>query len=143
MAGGKPAWLVNKIRKQAAEKREGGGKRSKSDDPPPGSDASGGKGKRARSASAGNKENTLASGSGMHTSSTSLAAEPPVDPAELERALSVVATRAPRLHAALLPFQKEGVAFALRREGRALIAHDMGLGKTLQALAFLAHYAHE
>ena len=143
MAGGKPAWLVNKIRKQAAEKREGGGKRSKSDDPPPGSDASGGKGKRARSASAGNKENNLASGSGTHTSSTSLAAEPPVDPAELERALSVVATRAPRLHAALLPFQKEGVAFALAREGRALIAHDMGLGKTLQALAFLAHYAHE
>ena len=66
-----------------------------------------------------------------------------MDPAELARALSVVATRAPRLHAALLPFQREGVAFALKHEGRALIAHDMGLGKTLQALACLAHYAHE
>ena len=80
---------------------------------------------------------------GTHKSSTSLESDPPVDPAELERALSVVATRAPRLHAALLPFQREGVAFALKREGRALIAHDMGLGKTLQALACLAHYAHE
>ena len=143
MAGGKPAWLVNKIRKQAAEKREGGGKRSKSDDAPPSADVSGGKGKRARSASAGNKENAVASGLGTHKSSTSLESDPPVDPAELERALSVVATRAPRLHAALLPFQREGVAFALKREGRALIAHDMGLGKTLQALACLAHYAHE
>ena len=143
MAGGKPAWLVNKIRKQAAEKRERGNKRSNSDDAPPGADVSGGKGKRARSAPAGNKENAVTSGVGTHESLTSLEADPPVDPAELECALSVVATRAPRLHAALLPFQREGVAFALKREGRALIAHDMGLGKTLQALACLAHYAHE
>ena len=142
MAGGKPAWLVNKIRKQAAEK-QGGGKRPKSDDAAPSAETSGGKGKRARSASARNKENAIASGSGTHNGSASLAVDPPVDPAELARALSVVATRAPRLHAALLPFQREGVAFALKREGRALIAHDMGLGKTLQALACLAHYAHE
>ena len=142
MAGGKPAWLVNKIRKQAAEK-QGGGKRPKSDDAAPSAETSGGKGKRARSASARNKENAIASGSGTHNGSASLAADPPVDPAELARALSVVATRAPRLHAALLPFQREGVAFALKHEGRALIAHDMGLGKTLQALACLAHYAHE
>jgi hypothetical protein len=32
----------------------------------------------------------------------------------------------------LLPFQREGVSFALKRKGRVLIADDMGLGKTLQ-----------
>ena len=68
---------------------------------------------------------------------------PPVDPATLDRALATVSSRAPRLAAALLPFQREGVEFVLRKGGRALIAHDMGLGKTLQALAVLAHYSHE
>ena len=120
MAGGKPAWLVNKIRAQAsARKRASVGasgasssdhkKRSKTDDgasepPPP---------------------------------------PPPVDTATLDRALATVSLRAPRLAAALLPFQREGVEFVLRKGGRALIAHDMGLGKTLQALAVLAHYSHE
>jgi SNF2 family DNA or RNA helicase len=42
----------------------------------------------------------------------------------------------PGLRAELLPYQREGVAFALER-GRALIADQPGLGKTLQALAFL------
>ena len=37
----------------------------------------------------------------------------------------------------LLPFQIEGVLFALRKQ-RAYIADDMGLGKTLQAVAFAA-----
>lgn len=35
----------------------------------------------------------------------------------------------------LFPFQRDGVAFALRRGGRALIADEMGCGKTVQALA--------
>lgn len=37
----------------------------------------------------------------------------------------------------LLPFQHDGLRFALRRGGRCLIADDMGLGKTLQVLMLL------
>ena len=32
----------------------------------------------------------------------------------------------------LMPFQREGVLFALQRDGRVLLADDMGLGKTVQ-----------
>eukprot|EP00930_Biecheleria_cincta_P024813 TRINITY_DN17713_c0_g1_i2.p1 TRINITY_DN17713_c0_g1~~TRINITY_DN17713_c0_g1_i2.p1 ORF type:complete len:748 (+),score=116.45 TRINITY_DN17713_c0_g1_i2:117-2360(+) len=39
------------------------------------------------------------------------------------------------LDAALLPFQRAGVAFAVRHGGRCLIGDDMGLGKTIQAIA--------
>ena len=39
------------------------------------------------------------------------------------------------LDAALMPFQRAGVAFAIRREGRVLIGDEMGLGKTIQAIA--------
>lgn len=39
------------------------------------------------------------------------------------------------LDAALMPFQRAGVAFAVRRQGRVLIGDDMGLGKTIQAIA--------
>jgi len=39
------------------------------------------------------------------------------------------------LDAALMPFQRSGVAFAVRRGGRVLIGDDMGLGKTIQAIA--------
>ncbi|KAJ9546299.1 hypothetical protein OSB04_018842 [Centaurea solstitialis] len=35
----------------------------------------------------------------------------------------------------LLPFQREGVRFALQHGGRVLLADEMGLGKTLQAIA--------
>ncbi|KAM3585176.1 uncharacterized protein V6R79_009542 [Siganus canaliculatus] len=35
----------------------------------------------------------------------------------------------------LMPFQKEGVEFALSRNGRCMIADEMGLGKTVQAIA--------
>lgn len=42
------------------------------------------------------------------------------------------------LAAALLPFQREGVRYALRRGGRALIADEMGVGKTVQAIALAA-----
>ena len=38
----------------------------------------------------------------------------------------------------LYPFQYVGVQFAQLAEGRALIADDMGIGKTIQALAYIA-----
>ena len=37
----------------------------------------------------------------------------------------------------LLPFQREGVAFALSKEGRACICDEMGLGKTLQVWPYV------
>ena len=40
----------------------------------------------------------------------------------------------------LLPFQLQAVEFVLRREGRAMIADEMGCGKTIEALAVLLHY---
>ena len=46
----------------------------------------------------------------------------------------------PSLHAAMFPFQREGVRYVLRRGGRALIGDEMGLGKTVQAIALLAAY---
>lgn len=42
-----------------------------------------------------------------------------------------------KLRDKLLPFQREGVRFALSKQ-RSLIADEMGLGKTLQAIAFAA-----
>ncbi|KAH8946918.1 hypothetical protein BDL97_11G012600 [Sphagnum fallax] len=42
------------------------------------------------------------------------------------------------LESQLLPFQHEGVRFALKRGGRVLIADEMGLGKTLQAIAVVS-----
>ncbi|KAK2856896.1 hypothetical protein Q5P01_005631 [Channa striata] len=41
----------------------------------------------------------------------------------------------PRLLQRLMPFQREGVEFALSRNGRCMIADEMGLGKTVQAIA--------
>lgn len=41
----------------------------------------------------------------------------------------------PSLERALLPFQRQGVRFGLERGGRCLIADEMGVGKTLQAIA--------
>uniref|UniRef100_A0A8V5FQE3 SWI/SNF-related matrix-associated actin-dependent regulator of chromatin subfamily A-like protein 1 n=1 Tax=Melopsittacus undulatus TaxID=13146 RepID=A0A8V5FQE3_MELUD len=43
----------------------------------------------------------------------------------------------------LMPFQREGVNFAILRNGRLLIADDMGLGKTLQAICIAAYYQKE
>lgn len=40
----------------------------------------------------------------------------------------------------LLPFQVQGVNFALNRKGKILLADDMGLGKTIQALAIAFYY---
>ncbi|KAG6450653.1 hypothetical protein O3G_MSEX006680 [Manduca sexta] len=42
----------------------------------------------------------------------------------------------------LLPFQADGVRFAIARRGRCMIADDMGLGKTYQALAIASYYRH-
>ncbi|KAL5112227.1 hypothetical protein TcWFU_005871 [Taenia crassiceps] len=49
----------------------------------------------------------------------------------------------PNLINSLMDFQKEGVRFALKHEGRVLLADDMGLGKTVQALAIAAAYRSE
>ncbi|XP_072020208.1 DNA annealing helicase and endonuclease ZRANB3-like [Amphiura filiformis] len=43
----------------------------------------------------------------------------------------------------LLPFQREGIKFALSRKGRCLIGDEMGLGKTLQAIATAYYYQNE
>ena len=40
----------------------------------------------------------------------------------------------------LFPHQREGVRFIQRRKGRALIAYDMGTGKTATALGWLKHH---
>ncbi|XP_032859804.2 SWI/SNF-related matrix-associated actin-dependent regulator of chromatin subfamily A-like protein 1 isoform X2 [Tyto alba] len=43
----------------------------------------------------------------------------------------------------LMPFQREGVNFAVLRNGRLLLADDMGLGKTIQAICIAAYYRKE
>ncbi|NXQ97357.1 SMAL1 protein, partial [Sagittarius serpentarius] len=43
----------------------------------------------------------------------------------------------------LMPFQREGVNFAILRRGRLLLADDMGLGKTIQAICIAAYYRKE
>ncbi|KAL8183092.1 UNVERIFIED_CONTAM: hypothetical protein K2H54_015519 [Gekko kuhli] len=49
----------------------------------------------------------------------------------------------PKVVASLMPFQREGVNFAISREGRLLLADDMGLGKTIQAICIAAYYREE
>ena len=44
------------------------------------------------------------------------------------------------LRDALLPFQKQGIEFGLKRKGRCLIADEMGVGKTVQSIALAACY---
>ncbi|XP_054033054.1 DNA annealing helicase and endonuclease ZRANB3 [Dryobates pubescens] len=48
-----------------------------------------------------------------------------------------------RLRNKLLPFQEEGIIFALQRNGRCMIADEMGLGKTIQAIAISYYYKNE
>ncbi|XP_026872429.2 DNA annealing helicase and endonuclease ZRANB3 isoform X1 [Electrophorus electricus] len=48
-----------------------------------------------------------------------------------------------KLQKRLMPFQRQGVRFALSRDGRCLIADEMGLGKTLQALSVAYLYRQE
>uniref|UniRef100_A0A4W3HQZ1 Zinc finger RANBP2-type containing 3 n=1 Tax=Callorhinchus milii TaxID=7868 RepID=A0A4W3HQZ1_CALMI len=48
-----------------------------------------------------------------------------------------------KLKQRLLPFQKEGIKFALERNGRCMLADEMGLGKTIQAIAVAYMYKAE
>ncbi|NXG47178.1 SMAL1 protein, partial [Psilopogon haemacephalus] len=54
--------------------------------------------------------------------------------------LSVVDSK---IVSSLMPFQREGVNFAILRNGRLLLADDMGLGKTIQAICIAAYYRKE
>nr|XP_015213854.1 PREDICTED: DNA annealing helicase and endonuclease ZRANB3 isoform X1 [Lepisosteus oculatus] len=56
---------------------------------------------------------------------------------------SRLATLPDRLRGRLLPFQREGVTFALSRRGRCMIADEMGLGKTIQAISVALLYKQE
>ncbi|XP_054915581.1 DNA annealing helicase and endonuclease ZRANB3 [Poeciliopsis prolifica] len=49
----------------------------------------------------------------------------------------------PKLLQRLMPFQREGVEFALSKNGRCMIADEMGLGKTVQAIAVACAYRAE
>ncbi|XP_076603149.1 SWI/SNF-related matrix-associated actin-dependent regulator of chromatin subfamily A-like protein 1 [Chaetodon auriga] len=49
----------------------------------------------------------------------------------------------PSLTRSLMPFQREGVNFAVSKQGRLLLADDMGLGKTVQAICIAAYYRTE
>ncbi|XP_032384943.1 SWI/SNF-related matrix-associated actin-dependent regulator of chromatin subfamily A-like protein 1 isoform X3 [Etheostoma spectabile] len=49
----------------------------------------------------------------------------------------------PSLTCSLMPFQREGVNFAVSKQGRLLLADDMGLGKTVQAICIAAYYRSE
>nr|XP_009687984.1 PREDICTED: SWI/SNF-related matrix-associated actin-dependent regulator of chromatin subfamily A-like protein 1 isoform X2 [Struthio camelus australis] len=57
-----------------------------------------------------------------------------------EADLSVVDSK---IVTSLMPFQREGVNFAILRNGRLLLADDMGLGKTIQAICIAAYYRKE
>lgn len=41
---------------------------------------------------------------------------------------------------AMLPFQREGVRFGVQHKGRLLLADEMGVGKTVQAIALASCY---
>lgn len=49
----------------------------------------------------------------------------------------------PSLTSSLMPFQRDGVNFAVSKQGRLLLADDMGLGKTVQAICIAAFYRDE
>ncbi|XP_006811177.1 DNA annealing helicase and endonuclease ZRANB3-like [Saccoglossus kowalevskii] len=47
------------------------------------------------------------------------------------------------LNEKLLPFQRDGVKYAIHKKGRCLIGDEMGLGKTIQAIAVAYYYKSE
>ncbi|XP_077392497.1 SWI/SNF-related matrix-associated actin-dependent regulator of chromatin subfamily A-like protein 1 [Festucalex cinctus] len=49
----------------------------------------------------------------------------------------------PVITSSLMPFQTEGVKFAVSKQGRLLLADDMGLGKTVQAICIASYYRKE
>ena len=49
----------------------------------------------------------------------------------------------PVLGAALLPFQLDGIRFALAKGGRAHLADEMGVGKSVQAIAVMSWYSED
>ena len=48
---------------------------------------------------------------------------------------------APKIAAALFPYQREGVERAVRSDGRLFLCDEMGLGKSLQSIAVADYYA--
>ena len=63
-----------------------------------------------------------------------------VDDDAAEAGLRRLASRAPALSDTLHGFQREAVRFGLQRGGRVLLGDEMGLGKSLQALALATAY---
>ncbi|XP_070141222.1 SWI/SNF-related matrix-associated actin-dependent regulator of chromatin subfamily A-like protein 1 isoform X2 [Drosophila kikkawai] len=53
---------------------------------------------------------------------------------------SVLASIEPKLADKLMPFQQDGVCFAIGQKGRIMICDEMGLGKTYQALAVADYF---
>lgn len=49
----------------------------------------------------------------------------------------------PTITKTLLPFQIDSICFAIKQEGRLLLADDMGLGKTIQGLGVASYYREE
>jgi len=99
------------LRKRAPEERHSSGKKAQTQST-----------KSRRRSSVANQQEPPCDNNGLRpTPNPGPIASPSPLPAALDRAL--------------LPFQRAGVAFAVRRGGRALIGDDMGLGKTIQAIA--------
>lgn len=49
----------------------------------------------------------------------------------------------PTIFKSLLSFQQDSIIFAIKRNGRLLLADDMGLGKTIQSLGIASYYRNE
>ncbi|KAM4538042.1 DNA annealing helicase and endonuclease ZRANB3 [Fundulus diaphanus] len=68
--------------------------------------------------------------------------DPPTSDCDTRR-LKQLSELPPKLLQRLMPFQREGVEFALSKGGRCMIADEMGLGKTVQAIAVACAYRQE
>lgn len=117
----------------------------------PARSASGGKGKRPKTAASAHAAGValdppgaglVAPGSVSAASASGRTATSAATAAAVAAAAPVVSLP-PGLDAALMPFQRAGVAFGVAQEGRVLIGDEMGLGKTVQALALAWHYRSE